>query len=136
MPAPAGSDAGTASQLIPGVRRTQKGPRATVRRSGWQSMNAGELPYLLLKGDPARVGVPDISKTPAHGHGRPRIRCPRCAWQPGRDDLWMCTCLHSWNTFDTRGVCPACGRKWTQTQCQRCNQWSPHDDWYDDEPES
>jgi hypothetical protein len=41
---------------------------------------------------------------------RLRIRCPACQWQPARYDMWNCNpggCGHIWNTFDTRGVCPA-----------------------------
>jgi hypothetical protein len=68
--------------------------------------------------------------------GGPRIRCPRCAWEPERASLWMCTCLHTWNTFDTKGKCPACGRQWRETCCLRCHQWSPHLDWYVDEDRS
>jgi hypothetical protein len=90
----------------------------------------------LLKGDPDRVRVPRTTETPRDRQRRTRIRCPRCAWEPGRHDLWMCVCLHIWNTFDTRGVCPSCGRKWAETQCLRCAEWSPHDDWYEDERES
>ena len=93
-------------------------------------------PLYLLKGDPDRVRAPDPTETPGHRQGRNRIRCPRCAWQPSRNDRWMCICLHVWNTFDTRGLCPGCGRQWTETQCLRCAQWSPHDEWYEDEPES
>ena len=74
--------------------------------------------------------VPGLDETPDNRVGGPRIRCPRCAWKPGRHDRWMCTCLHSWNTFDTRGICPACGRLWAETQCPRCNEWSPHEAWY------
>jgi hypothetical protein len=90
----------------------------------------------LLKGEPDRVRLPGTTEIPGHRQRRTRIRCPRCAWEPGRHDLWMCVCLHIWNTFDTRGVCPSCGRKWAETQCLRCAEWSPHDDWYDDERES
>jgi hypothetical protein len=72
-------------------------------------------------GSDSRVGQDD-------GHGR--IRCPCCGWAPGRHDRWACTCLHLWNTFETGGVCPACGRQWAETQCPRCNSWSPHLDWY------
>jgi hypothetical protein len=64
---------------------------------------------------------------------QPRIRCPKCAWQPKRGDRWMCKCEHMWNTFDTRGLCPACGHQWRDTACPRCHEWSPHDDWYTDE---
>jgi len=63
----------------------------------------------------------------------PRIRCPLCGWSPAKNDLWACTCRYMWNTFDTAGVCPACLRQWTETQCLRCHQWSPHSDWYEQE---
>jgi hypothetical protein len=46
----------------------------------------------------------------------------------------MCLCQHAWNTFETRGVCPSCGRKWAKTQCLRCHEWSLHEDWYEEEP--
>jgi hypothetical protein len=61
-------------------------------------------------------------------HGK--IRCPKCGWQPSRSDRWMCKCEHLWNTFDTRGVCPACAYQWRDTKCPSCHNWSPHDDWY------
>jgi hypothetical protein len=64
------------------------------------------------------------------GNGRLRIRCPRCAWQPRPHDRWSCLCGHEWNTFDTGGVCPECGKLWEQTQCLRCHEWSRHDTWY------
>ena len=62
--------------------------------------------------------------------GDRKIRCPKCQWQPGRHDLWACACGHAWNTFDTRGVCPACDAAWRDTQCLRCQQWSLHASWY------
>ncbi len=78
-------------------------------------------------------------------HGR--IRCPLCGWQPSRGDRWVCGlrlgpfvvlgCGHVWNTFDTRGRCPACGKQWTVTACHACHRLSPHEDWYErggDEP--
>ena len=67
--------------------------------------------------------------------GGRRIRCPLCGWTPRSEDRWMCTCLHAWNTFDTRGRCPGCGQQWLHTQCLHCGAWSPHDEWYADEPE-
>jgi len=62
-----------------------------------------------------------------------KIRCPKCAWTPGRHDQWSCACGHAWNTFDTRGICPACDAKWRDTQCPRCHEWSLHEAWYADE---
>ena len=62
----------------------------------------------------------------------PRIRCPLCGWQPGPDDRWRCQCGHTWNTFDTGGVCPGCLFQWTTTQCLACGRWSPHSDWYEE----
>ncbi len=50
---------------------------------------------------------------------------------------WICApqiggCGTTWNTFDTRGVCPKCGWKWIITACLSCKQFSPHEDWYHD----
>ena len=62
-----------------------------------------------------------------------KIRCPRCAWQPGKHSRWFCDpgCLHQWNTFDTAGVCPRCAKQWDDTACLSCHQWSRHGDWYE-----
>ena len=62
-----------------------------------------------------------------------KIRCPQCGWNPGKHDRWMCACGHIWNTFDTRGICPACDAAWRDTQCLRCHAWSLHESWYDDD---
>lgn len=59
-----------------------------------------------------------------------RIRCPRCRWRPRPADRWGCRCGHAWNTFDTRGLCPRCEYRWRHTQCLRCREFSPHEDWY------
>lgn len=76
---------------------------------------------------------PATGMQPRHGSGRIRIRCPRCTWEPGRHDRWMCRCLHVWNTFDTHGLCPACAYQWLETQCLRCLVMSPHEHWYVEE---
>jgi hypothetical protein len=60
----------------------------------------------------------------------PRIRCPKCQWSPDAEARWSCRCRHLWNTFHTRGACPACGYQWTVTACLNCGQASPHSDWY------
>ncbi len=66
--------------------------------------------------------------------GRPRIRCPKCRWQPSRTSRWYCRCGHAWNTFDTRGRCPSCGYQWRDTACHSCHEWSAHDAWYEEAP--
>jgi hypothetical protein len=85
---------------------------------------------LTLKDRPDPVVVSENEDDGDLKQGRRRIRCPRCAWEPGRYDLWTCLCHHVWNTFDTGGLCPACGQQWSETQCPRCKEWSPHADWY------
>ncbi len=61
------------------------------------------------------------------------IRCPKCFWRPVASSRWMCRqpCFHVWNTFDTRGKCPACQYQWQDTQCLACSRMSPHEDWYE-----
>lgn len=77
-------------------------------------------------------------------NSKPRIRCPHCKWQPERSSRWGCLpmgapenfrggCGASWNTFDTKGVCPGCTYKWRHTSCLACEKTSLHEDWYDDE---
>jgi len=73
---------------------------------------------------------PGVRETPADDTSDPRIRCPKCAWEPRRVDTWTCSCRHEWNTFDTGGVCPICQRQWLDTQCPHCDTWSPHLAWY------
>jgi hypothetical protein len=71
-----------------------------------------------------------------------RIRCPSCAWTPGRATKWYCGscpdpegllqgCGTAWNTFDTHGLCPGCRHQWRWTSCHACYQWSPHEEWYE-----
>jgi len=71
------------------------------------------------------------------------IRCPRCAWRPSASSLWYCDwvdtpepffegCGTAWNTFLTRGRCPGCAHQWQWTSCHRCEEWSLHDDWYEE----
>jgi hypothetical protein len=85
---------------------------------------------LFLKQEPRIRSTPGTREDSRTRGGRNRIRCPRCGWEPRQEDRWMCLCLRVWNTFETGGVCPACRRGWSQTQCLRCHQWSLHADWY------
>lgn len=66
-----------------------------------------------------------------------KICCPKCEWQPDARDKWLCGangCGHVWNTFETMGRCPNCGKIWQSTQCFSCVRWSKHMDWYHFEP--
>jgi len=72
---------------------------------------------------------PELEQEESVGPSGPRIRCPKCGWSPRKGDLWACSCGHLWNTFDTGGVCPACLRQWTETQCLSCARWSAHSDY-------
>jgi hypothetical protein len=66
------------------------------------------------------------------GGGNGRIRCPHCAWRPRKFDRWSCRyCFTSWNTFDTRGVCPGCDHAWLHTMCISCHRWARHEEWYE-----
>lgn len=58
------------------------------------------------------------------------ISCPKCQWKPTGHRLWLCTCGHSWDTFDTKGKCPNCHAQWQDTWCPRCERVSPHKEWY------
>ncbi len=63
-----------------------------------------------------------------------KIYCPICQWQPTADSRWVCHpgCDHCWNTFDTHGRCPQCGKVWRNTRCLVCLEWSKHVHWYHD----
>ena len=58
------------------------------------------------------------------------IACPRCNFSPKSTDRWYCKCGNLWNTFETRGLCPACSHQWKDTACPGCGEMSPHADWY------
>ena len=64
-----------------------------------------------------------------------KIYCPLCEYEPRASDRWMCApgCGEVWNTFETRGRCPGCHKRWRETCCPACGRWSPHDDWYHEE---
>lgn len=83
-------------------------------------------------GIPTKVapGRPAADPTGSDSGREGRIRCPLCSWEPQAEDRWMCSCRHTWNTFDTGGVCPGCLKQWTMTMCLSCHAWSEHSDWY------
>ena len=77
-----------------------------------------------------KVSNPEPGVDETTGAGQDRVKCPVCQWSPAADDRWTCSCQHSWNTFDTGGVCPKCLLQWMHTQCPKCLQWSAHSAWY------
>ena len=99
----------------------------------------------LLKKSPAPEQITDVvgrlEDEDAFGH----IRCPLCTWQPSTSSRWSCYadgtpeisfegCGTTWNTFATGGRCPGCAHRWRWTKCLRCDEWSLHDDWYEQSP--
>lgn len=93
--------------------------------------------------EPFKITVPEKEKDATDFS---RIRCPLCRWQPRRFDRWMCAdspflerffggCYTSWNTFETRGLCPGCSHQWLWTTCLACGRDSLHEDWYAEEKE-
>jgi len=67
-------------------------------------------------------------------HDHSGIRCPICGWRPQKHDAWRCDpgCGNVWNTFETRGRCPDCGKQWIETACLHCGEWSLHESWYEE----
>lgn len=58
------------------------------------------------------------------------VACPQCSYQPADDDVWQCDCGHLWNTFATKGRCPACSKTHDTTACPACDAASEHNAWY------
>jgi len=63
------------------------------------------------------------------------ISCPKCGWEPDDTCTWVCdVCQTKWNTFDTHGRCPGCGKVFIDTQCSKrrggCGEMSLNKDWY------
>jgi hypothetical protein len=73
---------------------------------------------------------PPMRGTPMRAADGSVIRCPQCRWVPVEEARWPCKCGHVWNTFQTRGCCPACQHQWEVTQCPSCGEISPHTAWY------
>jgi hypothetical protein len=73
---------------------------------------------------------PPMQGTPMRAADGSPIRCPKCRWVPVQEARWSCNCGHVWNTFQTRGICPACQRQWEVTLCYGCHEASRHADWY------
>lgn len=97
----------------------------------WDLLFLAPLPFFVLfvRGKD-RVSTDITERTNDNDAG---IRCPSCRWRPTRTDTWACNpgCNYTWNTFETRGECPSCGKRWSSTQCIKCGSWHLHNDWYD-----
>jgi Zn-dependent protease len=64
------------------------------------------------------------------GPRHPDALCPLCRQHPPQGALWTCPCGASFDTFDARGTCPACGRAFNTTTCPFCQQSAPLNLWY------
>ena len=90
------------------------------------------MPEESRRGALDKSGEPGYGASFFHPMRNVRIFCPKCEWVPQPADRWMClpSCGCEWNTFETCGVCPGCGKDWKDTMCLACNGWSPHIEWY------
>ena len=73
---------------------------------------------------------PPMEGTPMRAPDGTIIRCPECRWVPIQEARLACKCRHVWNTFDTRGLCPACKYQWEVNQCPSCGAVSARPAWY------
>jgi Zn-dependent protease len=61
---------------------------------------------------------------------RPGFACPSCRTAPPLGPYWQCAqCSQSFDTFETRSVCPHCGAQYSTTVCLDCRQSRPMSDW-------
>jgi len=56
--------------------------------------------------------------------------CPACQAHPPMAALWRCACGAAFDTFATRGHCPACNAEFAVTQCTSCGARHPLAQWY------
>jgi hypothetical protein len=103
-----------------------------LRGSRWEYRPRPPGPRAAVQEAPPKIET-ETRDPSSRGPTGPKIRCPKCRWEPTADSRWSCRCGYVWNTFDTGGVCPGCLFQWKVTQCLRCHEMSPHSDWYADE---
>lgn len=61
---------------------------------------------------------------------RDGFACPSCKAAPPIGDIWGCAqCGHRFDTFQSRGVCPACGAQFPATRCMECGAAHPISEW-------
>ncbi len=95
---------------MPNSSRRQSKAQHNRLRSGVIRLPEADGPVMIVDGAP--------------------VRCPGCQWRPKTGDVWACRCGNVWNTFSSRGRCPACSYPWQITQCLLCRKMFPHKDWY------
>jgi hypothetical protein len=67
-----------------------------------------------------------IAKMP-HREG---FACPSCHGAPLLGALWGCAqCSQPFDTFETGGVCPHCGARFSTTTCGDCGRSYPMNEW-------
>lgn len=61
---------------------------------------------------------------------REGFACPSCKAAPPIGDVWGCgNCGHRFDTFQSKGVCPACGAQFPATRCMECGKAHPMSEW-------
>lgn len=67
-----------------------------------------------------------IAKLPRHIG----FACPACKTAPPIGELWKCNlCGHSFDTFQSHGVCPYCAAHYPVTKCFDCGEARPMQEW-------
>jgi Zn-dependent protease len=67
-----------------------------------------------------------LAKAPRRGG----FACPSCKAAPSVGDYWLCgRCKQSFDTFETRAVCPHCAAQFTVTACLDCGGMHPMGQW-------
>ncbi len=68
-----------------------------------------------------------MERLPRHGD----CACPACFAAPPKGLFWRCDeCGQYFDTFDSRGMCPACGMWYLQTRCIACGETHHVDRWH------
>jgi len=61
---------------------------------------------------------------------REGFACPSCRTAPPVGDYWQCGhCGQSFDTFQSRGVCPNCAAQFATTACLDCGERNPMNEW-------
>jgi hypothetical protein len=61
--------------------------------------------------------------------------CPGCGTGPPLGPCWVCEhCETRFDTFATRGKCPACGAWYLETTCPHCRTTHHVDRWFPGQP--